>query len=141
MRDDSLDHWTQIRIHQTQQGFLNFRIGGPALNERPHDPTDAPGLPFFDDAEKALIRRVVEFPRVIEAAALAHEPHRISFYLYELASDFHSLWSKGKELPQLRFILEGQDTVTFTRLAFLRAIRYCLANGLKVLGVTPVDEM
>ena len=94
-----------------------------------------------DDAEKALIRRVVEFPRVIEAAALAHEPHRISFYLYELASEFHSLWSKGKELPQLRFILEGQDTVTFTRLAFLRAIRYCLANGLKVLGVTPVDEM
>ncbi len=94
-----------------------------------------------DEAEMALIRKVVEFPRVIEAAALAHEPHRISFYLYELASEFHSLWNKGKELPQLRFILQGQDTVTLTRLAFLRAIRYCLANGLKVLGVTPVDEM
>ena len=94
-----------------------------------------------DEAEKALVRKVAEFPRVIEAAALAHEPHRISFYLYELASEFHSLWNKGKELPQLRFILEGQDTVTLTRLAFLRAIRYCLANGLKVLGVTPVDEM
>jgi arginyl-tRNA synthetase len=94
-----------------------------------------------DEAEMALIRKVVEFPRVVEAAALAHEPHRISFYLYELASEFHSLWNKGKELPQLRFILQGQDTVTLTRLAFLRAIRYCLANGLKVLGVTPVDEM
>jgi arginyl-tRNA synthetase len=94
-----------------------------------------------DEAEKALIRRVVEFPRVVEAAAQAHEPHRISFYLYEIASDFHYLWKKGKELPQLRFILEGQDKVTLTRLAFLMAIRYCLANGLRLLGVTPVDEM
>jgi arginyl-tRNA synthetase len=108
-------------------------------------PATLAGTPDFnlltDDAEKALVRKVVEFPRVIEAAALAHEPHRISFYLYELASEFHSLWNKGKELPQLRFILEGQDTVTLTRLAFLQAIRYCLANGLRVLGVTPVDEM
>ncbi|MBG1231621.1 arginine--tRNA ligase [Aestuariivirga litoralis] len=94
-----------------------------------------------DEAEKALIRRIVEFPRLIEAASLSHEPHRISFYLYELASDFHSLWNKGKELPQLRFILEAQGSVSLTRLAFLQAIRYCLANGLKVLGVTPVEEM
>ena len=94
-----------------------------------------------DEAEKALIRRIVEFPRLIEASATAHEPHRISFYLYELASDFHSLWNKGKELPQLRFILEAEGSVTLTRLAFLTAIRYCLANGLKVLGVTPVEEM
>ncbi len=94
-----------------------------------------------DEAEMAIIRKIVEFPRVIEASAQAHEPHRISFYLYELASEFHSLWNKGKELPQLRFILSDQDTLTSTRLAFLRAIRYCLANGLKVLGVRPVEEM
>jgi len=94
-----------------------------------------------DEAEKALIRRIVEFPRLIEASATSHEPHRISFYLYELASDFHSLWNRGKELPQLRFILEAEGSVTLTRLAFLTAIRYCLANGLKVLGVTPVEEM
>jgi arginyl-tRNA synthetase len=94
-----------------------------------------------DDAEKALIRRIVEFPRLIEASATAHEPHRISFYLYELASDFHALWNKGKELPQLRFILEAEGNVTLTRLAFLTAIRYCLANGLRVLGVSPVEEM
>ena len=94
-----------------------------------------------DEAEMALIRRVAEFPRLVEAAATAHEPHRLSFFLYDLASDFHSLWNRGKELPQLRFIVEGHDDVTSTRLAFLTAIRYCLANGLKVLGVTPVEEM
>ncbi len=94
-----------------------------------------------DEAELTLIRRVAEFPRLVEAAALAHEPHRISFYLYDLASDFHALWSRGKELPQLRFILEKEDELTSTRLAFLRVIRYCLANGLRVLGVKPVEEM
>jgi arginyl-tRNA synthetase len=94
-----------------------------------------------DEAEKALILRIAAFPRVIEAAAMAHEPHRISFYLYDLASDFHSLWNKGKELPQLRFILQDQDNVSLTRLAFLRVIRYCLANGLRILGVKPASEM
>jgi arginyl-tRNA synthetase len=94
-----------------------------------------------DEAEKQLIRKVAEFPRMIEAAALAHEPHRISFYLYELASDFHSLWNKGKESPQLRFILLDQSNLSLTRLAFLRVIRYTLANGLRVLGVRPVEEM
>ena len=94
-----------------------------------------------DEVEKSLIRKVAEFPRLVEAAATAHEPHRLSFFLFDLASDFHALWSRGKELPQLRFIVEGNDDVTLTRLAFLRAIRYCLANGLKVLGVRPVEEM
>jgi len=94
-----------------------------------------------DEAEKALVRRIVEFPRQVEAAANAHEPHRIAFYLYEIASDFHSLWSKGKELPHLRFIVDSHAQVTLTRLALLRAIRYCISNGLRVLGVTPVEEM
>jgi arginyl-tRNA synthetase len=94
-----------------------------------------------DDSEKSVIRKIAEFPRMIEAAALAHEPHRISFYLYELASDFHSLWNRGKELPKLRFILPDEDNLTLTRLAFLQVIRYSLGNGLKVLGVRPVEEM
>jgi arginyl-tRNA synthetase len=108
------------------------------------DPESETGIDFnllTDDAEKALIRKVSEFPRQIEAAALAHEPHRIAFYLYDLASDFHSLWNKGKESPQLRFILLDMANVSLTRLAFLRVIRYCLGNGLKVLGVRPVEEM
>ena len=94
-----------------------------------------------DDAEKAVIRKISEFPRQVEAAALAHEPHRISFYLYELASEFNSLWNKGKESPQLRFILTDQANLSLTRLAFLRVIRYTLSNGLRILGVRPVEEM
>lgn len=94
-----------------------------------------------DEAEIALIRRVVEFPRQVEAAAKSHEPHRIAFYLYDLAAEFHSLWNRGKELPHLRFIIETGSSVTSTRLAFLRVIRYCLGNGLGILGVRPVDEM
>ncbi len=94
-----------------------------------------------DEAEMAIIRRLGEYPRMLEAAARAHEPHRVAFYLQDLAADFHSLWNKGKEKPHLRFILKDQVDVSLTRLAFLRAIRYCLANGLSLLGVTPAEEM
>jgi arginyl-tRNA synthetase len=94
-----------------------------------------------DEAELAIMRKISEFPRLIEAAATNHEPHRISFYLYELASEFHSLWNKGKELPQLRFIIDGNAQLTGSRLAFLCAIRYCLANGLRILGVKPISAM
>jgi arginyl-tRNA synthetase len=102
-------------------------------------------LPDFrqlaDESETWLIRKIAAFPRLLEAAATAHEPHRISFFLHELASDFHALWNKGKEAPQLRFIVDGNDGLTKTRLAFLAAIRYCLANGLGILGLKPVEDM
>ena len=96
---------------------------------------------LVDEAERLVVRRLAEYPKMLEGAALAHEPHRISFYLYELASDFHSLWNKGKESPQLRFIVKNEIILTDTRLAFLRAIRYVLGNGLRILGVNPVEEM
>src|SRR5262245_8622224 len=94
-----------------------------------------------DEAEVALMRRIGEYSRVVEAAAAAHEPHRIAFYLYDLASDFHSLWNKGKESPQLRFILTSDMQTSLARLALLRVIRYVLASGLGILGVKPVEEM
>lgn len=94
-----------------------------------------------DTAEIALLRRIGEYPKLLEAAATQHEPHRLAFYLYDLASDFHSLWNKGKESPQLRFIVKDRMHVTLARLAFLRVIRYVLGNGLRILGVNPVDEM
>ena len=94
-----------------------------------------------DQAELDVIRRIAQYPRMVEAAALAHEPHRIAFYLYELASDFHSLWNKGKDSPQLRFIVEEEPKLTVARLALLRVIRYVLGNGLNILGVRPVEEM
>jgi arginyl-tRNA synthetase len=99
-------------------------------------------LSLLDDAgELQVIRRIAAYPRLVESAADAHEPHRVAFYLYELASDFHALWNKGKDSPQLRFISRHQLHVTLARLALLRAIRDVLANGLGILGVRPVQEM
>ncbi len=94
-----------------------------------------------DEAERRLMRRIGEYPRMLEAAAKAHEPHRVAFYLMELAADFHALWNKGKENPHLRFILPEDVDTSMARIAFLRTIRYCLANGLGILGVRPVEEM
>ena len=106
---------------------------------------DIPDLADFhqltDESETGLIRKIAAFPRVLEAAAAAHEPHRISFYIHELASEYHALWNKGKESPQLRFIVEQDVKLTKTRLAFLTAIRYCIANGLGILGLRPVEDM
>ena len=94
-----------------------------------------------DSAEIALLYRLSMYPRMLEMAAKAHEPHRVAFYLYELASDFHSLWNKGKESPQLRFIITDRVHNSISRLALLKAIRYVLGNGLRLLGVEPVETM
>ncbi len=94
-----------------------------------------------DDGEIAIIKRIAEFPRVVQGAAAAHEPHRIAFYMYELASALHAQWNRGKELPHLRFIDEKNPDATAARLALCRAVRYVLSNGLGILGVVPVQEM
>ncbi|HWM30245.1 MAG TPA: arginine--tRNA ligase [Methyloceanibacter sp.] len=94
-----------------------------------------------DPAEVALIRRLAQFPRLVEAAAEAHEPHRISFYLYDLAGDFHSLWNRGKDLPQLRFIYEGDRELTRARVALVVATKRVLALGLGILGVHAMHEL
>jgi len=94
-----------------------------------------------DSGEIALIRRLCAYPRLIEAAAEAHEPHRIAFYLYDLASEFHAHWNRGKELPQLRFIESSDQGVTLARLTLVSAVRLVLASGLAMLGATAPEEM
>lgn len=94
-----------------------------------------------DDGEIAIIKKIAEFPRVVQGAAAAHEPHRIAFYMYETASALHAQWNRGKELPHLRFIDEKNPDATSARLALCRAVRYVLSNGLGILGVVPVEEM
>ena len=94
-----------------------------------------------DDSEIALIRTMGNWPRTVEGAALAHEPHRIAFYLYDLASAFHTLWTKGKEDAQLRFIIEEDPELTLARLALVRGVRTVIASGLNIFGVEPVEEM
>jgi arginyl-tRNA synthetase len=94
-----------------------------------------------DPSELALMRRIALYPRLVEAAALAHEPHRIAFYLYELAGEFHALWTKGGELPHLRFIIQNDPKMTVARLALVEGVVTVLASGLALLGVDAPDEM
>ena len=94
-----------------------------------------------DVAEFAVARKLAEWPRLVEIAARNHEPHRVAFYLYELASDFHALWNKGNDNPALRFLHEGNPEVTAAKIALPRAVGVVISNGLSILGVTPVEEM
>ena len=94
-----------------------------------------------NEAEIALIRRLAQFPRVVEAASLAHEPHRIAFYLCDLAADFHSLWNRGKDLPQLRFIYENDRELTRARVALVAGTKRVLSSGLGILGVEALHEL
>ncbi|MGB7699372.1 MAG: arginine--tRNA ligase, partial [Methylovirgula sp.] len=96
---------------------------------------------LVDPGEMRLINLVAQYPRVIESAAAAHEPHRIAFFLHDLASDLHSHWTRGKDQPQLRFVNEERRDLTIARLALVGAVTSILAAGLAVLGVHAPDEM
>ena len=93
------------------------------------------------EAELKLARAIAEWPRLVEIAARGNEPHRIAFYLYDLASDFHSLWNRGTDDPALRFLQEGDLATSQARIALIRAAGVVISTGLAILGVTPMDEM
>jgi arginyl-tRNA synthetase len=125
--------------------FRNARDLVPAL---PSDPAGrsaalaaAPLERLQDAGELALMRRLALFPRLVEGAALAHEPHRIAFYLYELASEFHAQWNRGTESPYLRFIIQNDPLMTLARLALVEGVVTVLASGLAMLGVEAPEEM
>ncbi len=88
-----------------------------------------------------MLRRMSQWPRTVEAAALAREPHRIAFFLYDLAADFHMLWNRGRDDTTLRFIQASDREGTIARLALVQASAMVIASGLSVLGVTPVEEL
>ena len=121
-----------------------FRQAGEAMPDEDFSVAglaDADLTLLADSAEIEIMRLIAQYPRVIEAAAAAHEPHRVAFYLYELASSLHGFWNKGKDLPQLRFINPNDRNSTRARLALVEALRGVVASGLTVLGVTAPDEM
>ncbi len=101
----------------------------------------APVERLTEPAELDLLKRLAIYPRTVEAAAIAHEPHRIAFYLYDLASEFHALWTKGRDLPHLRFIINHDAELTKARLAMVQGVVSVLASGLAVLGVHAPTEM
>jgi len=99
-------------------------------------------ISVIDDVDElAVIKRCAAWPRLLESAAEAHEPHRISFFLYDLASEFHTLFNKGNSEPSLRFIIDGNEKTTLARLALIRSVALVIASGLQVLGVKPLEEM
>jgi arginyl-tRNA synthetase len=117
-----------------------------AIASRPHlaapESLEKADTTLLDDmGELSILKRLAQYPRLIEQAASAHEPHRVAFYLYELASDFHAHWNRGKDLPHLRFIRDDDEMLTIARLALVRGVETVLASGLSLLGVAAPEEM
>ena len=137
--------YVQYAHARSQSIFRNAREVVPGLPtnavERGALLTQAPLERLEDAAELALMRRIALYPRLVEAAALAHEPHRIAFYLYELASEFHAFWTRGNDAPHLRFIIQNDPQMTLARLALVQGVVTVLASGLALLGVGAPEEM
>lgn len=130
------------------RGYSIFRMAREAFPSLPADAASRTAMlsnaaldRLTDPAEKAIIRKVALYPRLLETAALAHEPHRIAFYLYDLASEFHSHWTQGKTAPHLRFIIQNDELLTVARLALVQAVVTVFTSGLRLLGVGAPEEM
>jgi arginyl-tRNA synthetase len=125
-----------------QSVFRNARDVFPDLPADMINLLEAANLDLLaDPAELALMRQIALYPRVVEGAAAAHEPHRIAFYLYDLASEFHALWTLGNASPHLRFIIQNDRELTLARLVLVAGVVTVLASGLALLGVAAPDEM
>jgi arginyl-tRNA synthetase len=127
------------------RGHSVFRNAREVFPDLPPDP---PALlhaarleRLADPSELALMRRIALYPRVIEGASTAHEPHRIAFYLFDLASEFHALWTLGNASPHLRFIIQNDRQLTLARLVLVQGVVTVLASGLALLGVGAPEEM
>jgi len=130
------------------RGNSVFRNAREVLPELPEDGAErrrrlarAPLERLDDAAELAILKRIALYPRLLEGAAAAHEPHRVAFYLYDLASEFHAQWTRGKDLPHLRFIIQDDPQLTLARLALVQGVVTVLASGLELLGVKAPEEM
>jgi arginyl-tRNA synthetase len=147
-----IEHSRENPVFYVQYGHARgqsvFRNAKAELPDLPEDAAaraaflaEAPLDRLADSGEIDIMRRIALFPRTVEASAAAHEPHRIAFYLYELASEFHAHWTRGKDLPHLRFIIQNDPETTLARLALVQGIVTVLAAGLSLLGVGAPDEM
>jgi arginyl-tRNA synthetase len=127
------------------RGQSVFRNAREAFSDLPADIASLAGTAnlgrLSEPAELALMRQIALYPRIVEAAAIAHEPHRIAFYLFDLASEFHALWTLGTASPHLRFIIQIDRELTFARLVLVQGVVNVLASGLALLGVGAPNEM
>jgi len=142
--DQSRDNmvWYVQYAHARAQSVLRRARSEDTVSDLTTEALAAAELsPLTDPTEMALIRLLAGWPRLIESAAEAHEPHRLAFYLSEIAAQFHSLWNKGKDEPGLRFVLADDAKTTLARLALVQAVGFVIASGLDVFGVAPVMEL
>ena len=105
------------------------------------DLTAEADLSLLDDEELGLVKRAAQYQRVLESAALTHEPHRIAFYLYDLAAEFHALWNRGNDDPARRFLLENNPIVSRARLELALGMAQIIKSGLGLMGVAATEEM
>ena len=98
-------------------------------------------LSLLDEEELALVKRAAQYPRTVESAAMAHEPHRIAFYLYDLAAEFHALWNRGNDDPGRRFLIENNPQLSRARLELALGIAQIIRSGLDLMGVAATEEM
>ncbi len=117
------------------------KAGEMGMSTEPAALMDADLGLLSDPAELALIRQLAQYPRILASAAAHREPHRIAFYLGDLAGSFHALWNQGKDQAELRFLLPDAVPTSMARLALIGAVRIAIASGLDVIGVEPVEEM
>ena len=133
--------YVQYAHARTASIFRQAAAEVPSVSVAAEDLAKADLSYLQDEVELALIRKLSEFPRIAAGAAETPEPHRVAFYLYDLAGYFHSVWNKGKEMPQLRFINAKDEKMTQARLALVQAVATVIATGLSLLGVTAPEEM
>jgi arginyl-tRNA synthetase len=138
---DNAVFYVQYAHARAKSVLRQAKAAFPDLDLSPLAFSDAPLHLLTDEGEKELARVIAQYPRAVEAAAAAHEPHRIAFFLHELASQFHSHWNRGKDHPSLRFVNADARDSTCARVALVLCLIAVLGSGLGVLGVSAPDEM
>ncbi|KPU83538.1 arginyl-tRNA synthetase, partial [Marinosulfonomonas sp. PRT-SC04] len=128
--------YANARIHSV---LRKARAADIAVDDATLAAADLSGI--TDVAELAVLKKLAEWPRLIEIAARTHEPHRVAFYLYDLAGEFHALWNRGNDLPELRFLQDGDVATSQAKIALIRSVSIVISSGLGILGVTPAEEM
>src|ERR1700758_3426067 len=145
VREQSRDNpvfYVQYGHARAQSVFRNARAAFAGLPDDVAEFAERADLARLDDpAELALMRQMALYPRILAGAAAAHEPHRIAFYLFDLASEFHALWTQGNASPHLRFIIQNDRQLTEARLVLVQGVAAVLASGLTLLGVEAPNEM
>ena len=121
-------------LRQGQAVFPDFDLDPLALAE-------ADRSLLTDEGERAIMRMIAQFPRVVDQAADAREPHRIAFFAHDLATSFHAHWNRGKDCAHLRFVNENERKLSYSRLSLVAAVGLVLASALSILGVSAPEEM